>query len=104
MKIWSCLEGSAVLEAAVTVYDYIPNGSLFWYLDLKEGDSHVLIWSTRVSIINGIAKGTLLATVVVHSIAKQIKNLRFFFYLNRCRVFAWVQGEQAVYGSSKHFW
>ncbi|KAG6415629.1 hypothetical protein SASPL_123045 [Salvia splendens] len=70
------------------VYDYIPNGSLFRYLYLKEGDDHVLEWSTRVSIINGIAKGTLLATVVVHSIAMQIKNLRFFFYLNRRRVFA----------------
>lgn len=39
------------------VYDYIPNGSLFRYLDVKEGDGHVLEWSTRVSIINGIAKG-----------------------------------------------
>lgn len=39
------------------VYDYVPNGSLFSYLDLNEGDGHILEWSTRVSIINGIAKG-----------------------------------------------
>ncbi|KAL7001645.1 hypothetical protein U1Q18_002797 [Sarracenia purpurea var. burkii] len=39
------------------VYDFIPNGNLLCYLDLKEGDDRVLEWSTRVSIINGIAKG-----------------------------------------------
>lgn len=39
------------------VYDYVPNGSLFRYLDSKEGDGQILEWSTRVSIINGIAKG-----------------------------------------------
>ncbi|PSR93363.1 Somatic embryogenesis receptor kinase [Actinidia chinensis var. chinensis] len=39
------------------VYDFVPNGNLLGYLDLKEGDNRVLEWSTRVSIINGIAKG-----------------------------------------------
>ncbi|GFP88292.1 protein strubbelig-receptor family 8 [Phtheirospermum japonicum] len=39
------------------VYDYVPNGNLFGYLDLEEGDGRVLEWSARVSIINGIAKG-----------------------------------------------
>ncbi|XP_073020530.1 uncharacterized protein [Primulina eburnea] len=39
------------------VYDFVPNGSLFQYLDLEEVDGRVLEWSTRVSIINGIAKG-----------------------------------------------
>lgn len=39
------------------VYDFVPNGSLFQYLDLEEADDRVLEWSTRVSIINGIAKG-----------------------------------------------
>ncbi|KAL0294773.1 UNVERIFIED_CONTAM: LRR receptor kinase SERK2 [Sesamum radiatum] len=39
------------------VYDFVPNGSLFRYLDLKEGDGQILEWSTRVSIIKGIAKG-----------------------------------------------
>ncbi|XAR66159.1 Non-specific serine/threonine protein kinase [Bertholletia excelsa] len=39
------------------IYDFIPNGNLLNYLDLKEGDNGVLEWSTRVSIINGIAKG-----------------------------------------------
>lgn len=39
------------------VYDFIPNGNLLGYLDLKEGDDQVLEWSTRVSIISGIAKG-----------------------------------------------
>ncbi|CAL0302939.1 unnamed protein product [Lupinus luteus] len=39
------------------IYDFASNGSLSQYLDLKRGDCKVLEWSTRVSIINGIAKG-----------------------------------------------
>nr|XP_043633858.1 LRR receptor kinase BAK1 [Erigeron canadensis] len=38
------------------IYDFVPNGSLLRYLDMK-GDGHILEWSTRSSIINGIAKG-----------------------------------------------
>ncbi|KDP22393.1 hypothetical protein JCGZ_26224 [Jatropha curcas] len=39
------------------IYDFVPNGSLLQYLDVKDGDGHVLEWSTRVSIVKGIAKG-----------------------------------------------
>ncbi|GMH08803.1 hypothetical protein Nepgr_010643 [Nepenthes gracilis] len=39
------------------IYDFVPNGNLLTLLDLKDGDDKVLEWSTRVSIINGIAKG-----------------------------------------------
>uniref|UniRef100_A0A5B7BJI9 Protein kinase domain-containing protein n=1 Tax=Davidia involucrata TaxID=16924 RepID=A0A5B7BJI9_DAVIN len=39
------------------IYEFVPNGSLLRYLDVKEGDGLVLEWSTRVFIINGIAKG-----------------------------------------------
>lgn len=39
------------------VYDFVPNGNLLQYLDLEDGDEKVLQWSTRVSIIKGIAKG-----------------------------------------------
>ncbi|XP_065859389.1 LRR receptor-like serine/threonine-protein kinase GSO1 [Euphorbia lathyris] len=39
------------------VYDFVPNGNLLQYLDMKEGSGRILEWSTRVSIINGIAKG-----------------------------------------------
>ncbi|KAK2971738.1 hypothetical protein RJ640_022877 [Escallonia rubra] len=39
------------------IYDFVPNGSLLRYLDVKEEDTGVLEWSTRVSIVNGIAKG-----------------------------------------------
>ncbi|KAL5796363.1 hypothetical protein ACOSQ2_001183 [Xanthoceras sorbifolium] len=39
------------------IYDFVPNGSLLQYLDVKEGSEKVLEWSTRISIINGIAKG-----------------------------------------------
>lgn len=42
------------------VYDFASRGSLSRYLDVKDGSSHVLEWSKRVSIINGIAKGLLL--------------------------------------------
>ncbi|CAH9144422.1 unnamed protein product [Cuscuta epithymum] len=40
------------------IYDYASRGNLSHYLDVAEGrSSQVLSWSTRVSIINGIAKG-----------------------------------------------
>ncbi|XP_023007735.1 probable LRR receptor-like serine/threonine-protein kinase At1g34110 [Cucurbita maxima] len=39
------------------VYDFVSRGSLSQYLDVGDGSSHVLDWSKRVSIINGIAKG-----------------------------------------------
>ncbi|KAF7813314.1 LRR receptor-like serine/threonine-protein kinase GSO2 [Senna tora] len=39
------------------VYDFVPNGSLSRFLDVKEGEGEVLEWSTRVSIVKGIAKG-----------------------------------------------
>lgn len=39
------------------IYDFVPNGNLLRYLDVKDGDYQVLEWSTRVSIIKGIAKG-----------------------------------------------
>nr|GMC61914.1 protein nsp-interacting kinase 2 [Ipomoea batatas] len=39
------------------VYDYVPNGNLLRYLDVKEGDAEVLEWSTRIGIISGAAKG-----------------------------------------------
>lgn len=39
------------------IYDFVPNGSLLRYLDIKEGTGTALEWTTRVSIINGIAKG-----------------------------------------------
>ncbi|XP_031253042.1 probable leucine-rich repeat receptor-like protein kinase At5g63930 [Pistacia vera] len=39
------------------VYDFVSNGNLLRYLDVKDGDDHVLDWSTRVSIVKGIAKG-----------------------------------------------
>ncbi|XP_057976722.1 LRR receptor kinase BAK1-like [Malania oleifera] len=39
------------------VYDFAPNGNMSRYLDVQDGTREVLNWSTRVSIINGIAKG-----------------------------------------------
>ncbi|CAI0404364.1 unnamed protein product [Linum tenue] len=39
------------------IYDYVPNGNLLSYLDVEEGGGRVLEWSTRVSIVKGIAKG-----------------------------------------------
>ncbi|KAL2334488.1 hypothetical protein Fmac_015701 [Flemingia macrophylla] len=39
------------------VYDYVSNGNLTRYLDVKDGNGEVLDWSTRVSIVKGIAKG-----------------------------------------------
>lgn len=39
------------------VYDFVPNGNLLQYLDVKASSGKVLEWSTRISIIQGIAKG-----------------------------------------------
>lgn len=50
------------------IYDFVPNGNLLQYLDVKEGDGHVLEWSTRVSIVKGIAKGRFCRTVIISSI------------------------------------
>jgi Protein tyrosine and serine/threonine kinase len=45
------------------VYDFVPNGSLVRYLDLDgEKDGCVIDWSTRVSIIKGVAKGKLFSS------------------------------------------
>ncbi|KAL6565858.1 hypothetical protein OROHE_004913 [Orobanche hederae] len=41
------------------VYDFVPNGNLLQYLDVKESKREVVLdWPTRKSIIKGIAKGT----------------------------------------------
>ncbi|XWS50671.1 hypothetical protein CRYUN_Cryun12cG0106200 [Craigia yunnanensis] len=39
------------------IYDFVPNGNLLRYLDVKDGDGLILEWSTRVSIVKRIAKG-----------------------------------------------
>uniref|UniRef100_A0A5B7AQ14 Protein kinase domain-containing protein n=1 Tax=Davidia involucrata TaxID=16924 RepID=A0A5B7AQ14_DAVIN len=39
------------------IYDFVPNGNLLQYLDVKDSSGKVLEWSTRTSIIKGIAKG-----------------------------------------------
>ena len=41
------------------IYDFVSNGNLSRFLDVKEGDGEVLEWSTRVSIVKGVAKGYL---------------------------------------------
>ncbi|KAK1558816.1 hypothetical protein Q3G72_007060 [Acer saccharum] len=39
------------------VYDFAPKGKLSEYLDVEDGSTYILDWSTRISIIEGIAKG-----------------------------------------------
>ncbi|GLT40379.1 hypothetical protein SLA2020_145200 [Shorea laevis] len=39
------------------IYDFAPNGNLSKYLDIEDENTQVLDWSTRINIINGIAKG-----------------------------------------------
>uniref|UniRef100_A0A0V0IPS4 Putative LRR receptor-like serine/threonine-protein kinase GSO1-like n=1 Tax=Solanum chacoense TaxID=4108 RepID=A0A0V0IPS4_SOLCH len=39
------------------IYDFVPNGNLLQYLDVKDGKGKVLDWSTRLSIIKCIARG-----------------------------------------------
>lgn len=57
-----CLRGfccSRGRKECFLVYDYVSNGkNILQYLDVEDGSSdHVLEWSTRVSIVIGIAKG-----------------------------------------------
>lgn len=42
------------------VYEFVSSGSLLGFLDVKDGGGQALEWSTRVSIINGIARGQFL--------------------------------------------
>ncbi|GLU05648.1 hypothetical protein SLE2022_227370 [Rubroshorea leprosula] len=39
------------------IYDFAPNGKLSKFLDIEDENTQVLDWSTRINIINGIAKG-----------------------------------------------
>ncbi|XVF51639.1 hypothetical protein PTKIN_Ptkin04bG0200500 [Pterospermum kingtungense] len=39
------------------IYDFASNGNLSKYVDLEDGGETILDWWTRISIINGIAKG-----------------------------------------------
>ncbi|KAI4338816.1 hypothetical protein MLD38_023829 [Melastoma candidum] len=39
------------------IYEYVPNGNLLQHLDAEHGSENVLEWSTRVSIVAGIAEG-----------------------------------------------
>ena len=39
------------------IYDFVPCGNLLQYFDVADNSGKVLEWSTRISIINGIAKG-----------------------------------------------
>lgn len=57
------------------IYDFVPNGNLVPYLDTKGEGSPVLEWSTRVSIINGIAKGQL---YVLHFLHWNVLSCDFF--------------------------
>lgn len=39
------------------IYEFVPNGNLLQYLDVEHGSEKVLEWSTRISVIKGIAEG-----------------------------------------------
>nr|GMD59338.1 LRR receptor-like serine/threonine-protein kinase GSO1 [Ipomoea batatas] len=39
------------------IYDFVSNGNLLRYLDVKDDKGKVLDWSTRTAIIKGIARG-----------------------------------------------
>ncbi|XP_073144830.1 proline-rich receptor-like protein kinase PERK9 isoform X2 [Henckelia pumila] len=54
------------------IYEFVSNGNLLQYLDVKDDKGNVLDWPTRKSIIQGIAKGYLHGTknnkrAMVHS-------------------------------------
>lgn len=57
------------------VYDFVPNGNLLRYLDVKDGDGHVLEWSTRVSIVKGIAKGQFVVSLCPLQLDVKVKVL-----------------------------
>ncbi|XWS49046.1 hypothetical protein CRYUN_Cryun13aG0129800 [Craigia yunnanensis] len=39
------------------IYDFASKGNISKYVDLEDGGEQILEWSTRISIINGIARG-----------------------------------------------
>ncbi|KAK4752302.1 hypothetical protein SAY87_021100 [Trapa incisa] len=39
------------------IYEFVPNGNLLHHLDVEHGNDKVLEWSTRISVIKGIAEG-----------------------------------------------
>jgi hypothetical protein len=61
------------------IYDFVPNGNLLRYLDVKDGDGHVLEWSTRVSIVRGIARGqfSLVIICISESFSVTFEGLKF---------------------------
>lgn len=60
------------------IYDFASKGNLSKYLDLEDGSELVLDWSTRISIINGIAKGKFqIRFYAVHKIS--INHHMFLF-------------------------
>jgi hypothetical protein len=61
------------------IYDFVPNGSLLEYLDVKGGSGKILEWSTRVSIINGIAKGHSISVFLLNEVIVVIIYLKFYF-------------------------
>lgn len=69
------------------IYDYVPNGNLLQYLDVKQGNGKVLEWSTRISIIYGIAKGQFILNMCECLCKYSIKAVywnNFMFYACRC--------------------
>ena len=59
------------------IYDFVPNGNLLQYLDVTDNSGKVLEWSTRISIINGIAKGqwVIVPFYLVEFLNLQIHNV-----------------------------
>ncbi|OWM64934.1 hypothetical protein CDL15_Pgr028652 [Punica granatum] len=39
------------------ISEFVPNGNLLQFLDVEQGSGKVLEWSTRISVIKGIAEG-----------------------------------------------
>ncbi|KAE8710827.1 putative transferase CAF17 [Hibiscus syriacus] len=49
--------GSKARGECFLLYDFVSKGNLSKYLDIEDGGELVIDWPTRISIINGIAKG-----------------------------------------------
>jgi serine/threonine protein kinase len=54
------------------IYDFATMGYLSQYLDIEDISGHLLDWSKRVSIIKGIAKGTLFLNADIF-----LRNIRY---------------------------
>lgn len=63
------------------IYDFAPKGKLSQYLDVEDRSNYVIDWSTRVSIIEGIAKGQFCALLIFIILVSSVQYQQLIYDL-----------------------